>query len=56
MSELEDRHFTYLERNFDLKEKPVFDLEIPDRYERGSQELINLLRVRLSRHLTGEAQ
>jgi len=56
MSELEDRHLTYLERNFDLKAKPVFDLEIPDRYERGSQELINLLRARLSRYLTREAQ
>ena len=54
MSELEDRHLTYLESHFNLKAKPVFDLEIPDRYERGSQELINLLSARISRDLTFE--
>ena len=51
MSELEDGHLTFLERRFDLKGKAVYDLEIPDRYERGSQELVNLLASRLSRYL-----
>ena len=54
MSELEDRHLTYLETHFNLKGKAVIDVEIPDRYERGSQELINLLSARISRHLTSE--
>lgn len=51
MSELEDQHLTFLETNFNLKSKAVYDLDIPDRYERGSQELINLLASRLSRYL-----
>ena len=51
MSELEDQHLTFLETNFNLKGKAVYDLDIPDRYERGSQELINLLASRLSRYL-----
>ena len=52
MSELEDRHLKFLETNFDLRGKAVTDLDIPDRYERGSQELINLIAARLSRHLS----
>lgn len=51
MSELEDGHLTHLEQHFDLKDKAVIDLDIPDRYERGSQELISLLSARISRHL-----
>ncbi len=51
MCELEDRHLTYLESRFNTKCKPIIDLDIPDRYERGSQELINLLASRLSKHL-----
>jgi predicted protein tyrosine phosphatase len=52
MSEIEDRHLTFLETHFNLKGKAAIDLDIPDRYERGSQELITLLADRLSRHLT----
>jgi predicted protein tyrosine phosphatase len=51
MSELEDGHVTFLETHFDLRGKPVHDLNIHDRYERGSQELINLLASRLARCL-----
>ncbi len=51
MSELEDRHLTFLETHFNIKGKAVYDLDIPDRYERGSQELINLLASRLSKYL-----
>ena len=51
MSELEDGHLTFLETHFALKGKEVYDLEISDRYERGSQELVNLLASRLTRYL-----
>jgi len=51
MSELEDRHLSFLKANFKLKGKAVYDLEIPDRYERGSQELTNLIAARVARHL-----
>jgi len=51
MSELEDDHLTFLETHFNLKGKAVYDLDIPDRYKRGSQELINLLASRISPHL-----
>jgi predicted protein tyrosine phosphatase len=51
MSELEDQHLTFLETNFNLTSKAVYDLDIPDRYERGSQELINLLASQLPRYL-----
>jgi predicted protein tyrosine phosphatase len=51
MSELEDGHLTFLETHFNLKGKAVYDLDIPDRYQRGSQELINLLAAKISPHL-----
>ena len=51
MSEVEDGHLTFLTTHFKLQDKMVFDLGIPDRYERGSQELINLLASRLSQYL-----
>jgi predicted protein tyrosine phosphatase len=51
MSELEDGHLSFLEANFKLKGTVVYDLEIPDCYERGSQELINLIAARVARHL-----
>ena len=54
MSELEDGHLTHLETHFDLKGKAVIDLDIPDRYERASQELVHLLASRLSRHLSSD--
>jgi predicted protein tyrosine phosphatase len=51
MSELEDRHLTFLETHFNLEGKAVYDIDISDRYKRGSWELINLLTARISRHL-----
>jgi predicted protein tyrosine phosphatase len=51
MSEREDEHLTFLETKFNLTSKAVYDLDIPDRYKRGSQELINLLTSRLSQYL-----
>jgi predicted protein tyrosine phosphatase len=52
VSEIQDRHLTFLETHFKLKGKTVIDLDVPDRHERGSQELIALLAARLARHLT----
>ena len=52
MSELDDGHLTFLQAHFSLKGKAVYDLDIPDRYGRGSQELIHLITSRLSRHLS----
>ena len=52
MSELDDGHLTFLETHFNLKGKAVYDLDIPDRYGRGSQKLINLLAARLARYLS----
>lgn len=52
MSELDDGHLTFLETHFNLKGKAVYDLDIPDRYRRGSQKLINLLAARLARYLS----
>ena len=54
ISELDDGHFTYLETHFNLKGKTVIDLEIPDRYERGSEELVRLLTSCLSRYLPSD--
>jgi predicted protein tyrosine phosphatase len=52
MSELDDGHLTFLETHLNLKGKAVYDLDIPDRYGRGSQKLINLLAARLARYLS----
>ena len=52
MSEKLDRHATMLEMSFDLSGTRVVDLDIPDIYPRGSPELKQLLRERLSRHLS----
>ena len=52
MSELDDGHLTFLETHLHLKGKAVYDLDIPDRYGRGSQQLINLLAARLARYLS----
>lgn len=51
MSEIEDRHLTFLETHFKLKGKAIIDLDISDRFKRDSQELIALLAARLSQHL-----
>jgi predicted protein tyrosine phosphatase len=52
MPALDDGHLTFLETHFNLKGKAVYDLDIPDRYGRGSQKLINLLAARLARYLS----
>jgi predicted protein tyrosine phosphatase len=47
MSEKEDGHLAFLESNFSVKDKPVFDLDIPDDYDRDDPELIGLLRNKI---------
>jgi predicted protein tyrosine phosphatase len=51
MSEKEDRHLTLLESNFNLKDKLVCDLDIPDNYDRDDPELIALLRKKIEEFL-----
>lgn len=51
MSEKEDRHLTYLQENFDLKDKKVYDLEVSDIYPRGDPRLIEILKSKLSKYL-----
>ena len=51
MCERENHHLTYLRTNFDLNGKTVYDLDIPDRYDQGSPELVSILKAKLSRYL-----
>lgn len=51
MSEAEDGHLTYLKNNFSLENKDVYDLNIPDVYERNNPELKRLLIERVSKHI-----
>jgi predicted protein tyrosine phosphatase len=51
MSEKEDRHLTLLESNFNLKDKLVCDLDVPDNYDRDDPELIALLRKKIEEFL-----
>jgi predicted protein tyrosine phosphatase len=47
MSEKEDGHQTYIENNFNLKDKLIWDLDVSDNYDRDDPELIELLREKL---------
>jgi predicted protein tyrosine phosphatase len=47
MSEKEDGHLTFIEKNFSVKGKLVCDLDIPDNYDRNDPELIGLLRKKI---------
>jgi predicted protein tyrosine phosphatase len=51
MSEKEDGHLTFLENNFSLRNKPAYDLEIPDDYDTNDPELICLLREKIERFI-----
>jgi predicted protein tyrosine phosphatase len=51
MSEREDSHFTFLKENFDIGGKEVRDLDIPDMYDKGDPELVDLLKKKLSKYL-----
>jgi predicted protein tyrosine phosphatase len=43
MSEKEDRHLTFMNTSFNIKDKLACDLDIPDNYDRDDPELIGLL-------------
>ena len=47
MSENEEGHLTFLKNNFTIEGKVVYDLDIPDIYERNNPELIKLLKTKL---------
>jgi len=47
MSEAEDGHLTLLENIFNLKEKVVCDLDIPDDYDKDDPELIHSLQQKI---------
>lgn len=47
MSEKEDGHLSFLESNFTIKGKVVYDLDIPDNYDRDDPELFGLLRMKI---------
>lgn len=51
MNERRDMHWTQLEQSFDMDDKDVIDLDIPDVFERGAPELVSLLETKLAEHL-----
>ena len=51
MSEKADNHLTHLHQHFNLKDKPVTDLDIADSYHKGDPALIRILKTKLSRYI-----
>jgi predicted protein tyrosine phosphatase len=51
MSEREDRHHTQLKLRFPDTDRPVFDLDVEDRWRRGDPELVRRVLRSLRRHL-----
>ena len=47
MSEKEDGHLTFIENNFSVKDKLLYDLDIPDAYDTNDPELIRILRKKI---------
>lgn len=39
----EDEHLNYLKNNFDISNRPVYSLNIPDRYECRSEEVLGII-------------
>lgn len=54
MCERIDKHLTYLKENFNLQNKPVYDLDIEDFIytQRGQPELVRVLKEKLKKYLT----
>lgn len=52
ISEKEDGHYTYLRDRFNLNNKEIHDLDIPNIFIREDPELIKLLKIKLSKYLT----
>jgi predicted protein tyrosine phosphatase len=51
MSERDDHHRTAIRMQFPEVDRPVVDLDVPDRWHRGDPDLRRLLRSRLRAHL-----
>jgi predicted protein tyrosine phosphatase len=51
MNEREDRHATILRMRIPDVDRPVIDLDIPDKWRRGDPELISILRRSLEPYL-----
>src|SRR3989344_8574334 len=51
MSERADGHLSFLKERFNLSGKEVYDLDIPDKYERDDPALIALLKQRVGAHI-----
>ena len=51
MCEREDRHATHLKLRFPGLSRPIVDLDVEDRWQRGHPELVRRLLKKLSRHL-----
>jgi len=51
MCEREDRHHTWIKLRFPGVDRPVIDLDVEDRWSRGSPELVRRVLRSLRRHL-----
>ena len=51
MNEREDQHRTLIRIRFPDVDRPLFDLDVQDRWHRGDPELVRLLTRRLRPHL-----
>lgn len=51
MNEKEDKHLSYVKNNFDIGQKKIIDLDIPDIYGRYDKRLVFLLIEKISQHL-----
>ncbi len=51
MSEREDCHLTFLQENFSVSGKTIYDLDIADRYARNDPKLVNLLKEKIGKYL-----
>lgn len=51
MSEGEESHRTFIERHFNTYRKLIYDLDIPQVFNRGDSELIATLRQKVAQHI-----
>ncbi len=51
MSEGEESHRTFIERHFNTYRKLIYDLDIPDVFSRGDDELMAVLRQKVAQHV-----
>ncbi|MDO8536633.1 MAG: phosphotyrosine protein phosphatase, partial [bacterium] len=51
MSEKEDGHVTFLKNNFNLSDKPIYDLDISDVYDRNDPKLVSILKKKIANYI-----